>query len=184
MKKLSLIFAAFSLMLSGAVQGQEVKDWRKISPEQRKELINKMSPEERMDLLKKFRENMLVDELKISQDKQDEFKTLYDEYQESQRNIKSRFTPQENYGSMSDEEAKRALEQSFSVGEQLLDNRRKYSEKFQKVIKPQQVLEMFQNEGMMRNKVIDRKRELRENPGNSPYRNNSGTRNSGSRRQP
>lgn len=184
MKRISLLLAAFTLMISGIAHSQEIKEWRKISPQQRKELINKMSPDERMNLLKKFRENMLVDDLNISQDKQDEFKSLYDEYQESQRTIKSRFTPKENYGSMSDEEAKRELDQSFKVGEQLLDNRRKYSEKFQKVIRPQQVLEMFQNEGMMRNKVIDRQRELRENPGTSPYRNNSGNRNGSSRRQP
>lgn len=184
MKKFSLYFAVLALLFSGASKAQEIKDWSKIKPEQRKDLINKMSPEERVELLKKFRENMLVNELDISQDKQNDFRSLYNEYQESQKQIKSRFTPKENYDSMSDEEARRELEQSFEVGEQLMQNRRKFADKFQKVMKPQQVLEMFQNEGMMRNKMIDRKRELRETPGASPYRNNNGNRTRSPRRYP
>ncbi len=184
MKKLTLLIAFFAILVSGTAHSQDIKDWKKISPEQRKALINKMSPEERVDLLKKFRENMLVDELKITEDRKDDFRSLYNEYQDSQKAIKSRFTPKENYDTMSDEEAKMELEKSFAVGEQLLDNRRKYSERFQKVMKPQQVLEMFQNEGMLRTKVMDRKRELRENSGSSPYRNNSESRKGSSRRQP
>ena len=41
-------------------------------------------------------------------------------------------------------------------------------------MKPQQILQMFQNEGMMRNKVMDKKREFKETSGNSPFRTKSG----------
>src|SRR5690606_2576979 len=92
---------------------QEQKyDWKKMKPEQRKEIIQKMSPQEKMSLLKQFRENMMVSELDVPQNDQTEFKTLYAEYQDKQNNIKSRFKPSEDYDNMSDEEATKQLNES------------------------------------------------------------------------
>ncbi|PZU13736.1 MAG: hypothetical protein DI622_13905, partial [Chryseobacterium sp.] len=56
-----------------------------------------------------------------------------------------------------DEEAKAKLQQSFEVGQKLLDNRKKYAEKMQQVIPCQKVLKLFQSEGMMRDKMNERK---------------------------
>lgn len=162
MKKISKIIVVITLCFIGIIQAQDIKNWRTMKPEQRKELINKMSPEERVKLLKNFRENMMVDELQVPDEKKEEFKNLYNEYQEKQNQIKERFKANKDYETLSEEDAKRELEQSFEVGQQLLDNRKKYSEKFQKVMKPQKVLQMFQNEGMMRNKMLDRKNEQHE----------------------
>ncbi|MGZ5188538.1 MAG: hypothetical protein ACXWB4_05300 [Kaistella sp.] len=143
---------------------QEQKyDWKKMKPEQRKEIIQKMSPQEKMSLLKQFRENMMVSELEVSQTDQPEFKTLYAEYQDKQNSIKSRFKPSEDYDNMSDEEAKRQLNESFEIGQQLLDNRKIYAQKFMKVLKPQQVLQMYQTEGKMRSKILDKKQDGRSN---------------------
>lgn len=141
----------------GFLKAQDLKNWRSMKPEQRQELINKMSSEEKINLLKRFRQRMMIDELEVPEAKQEEFKTLYDEYQESQTKIKGKFQPNPNYNTMTDQEAKAELEKSFIVGQELLNNRKKYAEKFQKVVKPQQVLEMFQSESKMRNRVIDRK---------------------------
>lgn len=143
---------------------QEQKyDWKKMKPEQRKEIIQKMSPQEKMSLLKQFRENMMISELDVSQTDQPEFKTLYAEYQDKQNSIKSRFKPSEDYDNMSDEEAKRQLNESFEIGQQLLDNRKIYAQKFLKVLKPQQVLQMYQTEGKMRSKILDKKQDGRSN---------------------
>ena len=143
---------------------QEQKyDCKKMKPEQRKEIIQKMSPQEKMLLLKQFRENMMVSELEVAQNDQTEFKTLYAEYQEKQNNIKSRFKPSEDYDNMSDEEATKQLNESFDVGQQLLDNRKIYAQKFLKVLKPQQVLQMYQTEGKMRSKILDKKQDGRSN---------------------
>lgn len=157
--------ALAAVLMFGFAEAQDLKNWKNLDPEKRKELINKMTPEERMDLLKEFRENMLVDELHVPENKQKEFKSLYNEYQESQRKIKENFKAKTDYDNMNDAQAKIELEQSFEVGQQLLDNRKKYSKKFQEMMKPQQVLQMFQNEGMMRSKVMDRKLEDREQRG-------------------
>ena len=143
---------------------QEQKyDWKKMKPEQRKEIIQKMSPQEKMSLLRQFRENMLVSELEVAQNDQTEFKTLYAEYQDKQNSIKSRFKPSEDYDNMSDEEATKQLNESFEVGQQLLDNRKTYAQKFLKVLKPQQVLQMYQTEGIMRSKILDKKQDGRSN---------------------
>ena len=64
---------------------------------------------------------------------------------------------------LSDEEAKVKLEQSFEVGQQLLNNRKVYAEKMQKIISPQKVLKLFQSEGMMRDKMNERRAEPNSN---------------------
>ena len=163
MKKiLLLLIAVFSGSQLSFAQEQKY-DWKNMKPEQRKEVIQKMSPQEKMSLLKQFRENMMVSELDVPQTDQLEFKTLYAEYQEKQNSIKSRFKLSEDYENMSDEEAKRQLNESFDIGQQLLDNRKIYAQKFMKVLKPQQVLQMYQTEGKMRSKILDKKQDGRSN---------------------
>ncbi|HCN12467.1 MAG TPA: hypothetical protein DIS75_09060 [Chryseobacterium sp.] len=159
MKKILLILIISGLGLQNTFAQEQKYDWKTMKPDERKAIIQKMSPQERMSLLKQFRQNMVVSQLDVPQNDQEEFKQLYNEYQEKQNEIKSKFKPNEDYENMSDEEAKQQLNQSFEVGQQLLDNRKAYSQKFMKVIKPQQVLQMYQTEGRMRNKILDRKED-------------------------
>ena len=71
---------------------------------------------------------------------------------------------------MTDEDAIKELNNSFDVGQQLLDNRKNYAQKFMKVISPQQVLRMYQTEGKMRNKILDKKQDEPKNPGSQRRR--------------
>lgn len=158
MKKLLLTLLITFLTGNFALAQKEKNiDWKKVSPDKRKELINNMQPEERKQLLKQFRENMLVEELDVQREDQTEFKQVYNEYVDSQKRIKDQFDNNFDPDSLSDDHAKKKLEESFDVGQKLLDNRRTYARKMQNVVKPQQVLKMFQNEGMMREKMIDRR---------------------------
>ena len=163
MKKILLLLIAVFTGSQLSFAQERKYDWKNMKPEQRKEVIQKMSPQEKMSLLKQFRENMMVSELDVPQTDQPEFKTLYAEYQEKQNSIKSRFKPSEDYENMSDDEAKRQLNESFDIGQQLLDNRKIYAQKFMKVLKPQQVLQMYQTEGKMRSKILDKKQDGRSN---------------------
>ncbi len=144
---------------SGFAQEQKY-DWKTMKPEQRKEVIKKMNPKERTLLLNQFRENMMVTELEVPQTDEGEFKTLYAEYQQKQSDIKSKFKGGADYENMSDEEATKQLNESFEIGQQLLDNRKMYAQKFLQVIKPQQVLQMYQTEG----KILDKKQDGQGNP--------------------
>ena len=163
MKKILLLLIAVFTGSQLSFAQERKYDWKNMKPEQRKEVIQKMSPQEKMSLLKQFRENMMVSELDVPQTDQPEFKTLYAEYQEKQNSIKSRFKLSEDYENMSDEEAKSQLNESFDIGQQLLDNRKIYAQKFMKVLKPQQVLQMYQTEGKMRSKILDKKQDGRSN---------------------
>lgn len=163
MKKILLLLIAVFTGSQLSFAQERKYDWKNMKPEQRKEVIQKMSPQEKMSLLKQFRENMMVSELDVPQTDQLEFKTLYAEYQEKQNSIKSRFKLSEDYENMSDDEAKRQLNESFDIGQQLLDNRKIYAQKFMKVLKPQQVLQMYQTEGKMRSKILDKKQDGRSN---------------------
>ncbi len=150
------------IVCSGAQYGfaQEQKyDWKTMKPEQRKQMIQKMNPKDRTLLLNQFRENMMITELEVPQNDESEFKSLYAEYQQKQSEIKSKFKADADYENMSDEEATKQLDESFEIGQELLDNRKKYAQKFLQVIKPQQVLQMYQTEGKMRNKILNKKED-------------------------
>lgn len=155
-----ILFAAL-FFFSGTFSSQTIEDLQKMSPEQRKEYINKLSPSERKKLIERYRENMIIDDLELPKEKQEDFRQLYKEYQESQRTIVKRVKSSEDYRNMSEKQAKDELEQSFSLGQQLMDNRKKYTERFQKIMTPQQVLRMYDTEAMMREKMIERRNNSR-----------------------
>ncbi|MDQ1098220.1 MULTISPECIES: hypothetical protein [Chryseobacterium] len=155
MKK--ILFTLFVIYGFGLNAQRTDYDWKKMDPKQRKEIINNLSPEERKDLLKKFRNNMVTDNLDIDAEDKAEFTQLYDEYLENQKQIKSQFNPNFDPETLSDDEAKAKLQQSFEVGQKLLDNRKKYADKMQQIIPCQKVLKLFQTEGMMRDKMNERK---------------------------
>jgi hypothetical protein len=152
-----------SLSPSGTVQRQttipRTSEWRTMNTQEKKDVVNSMSVKERSAFLQKMKENIVIDDIDISADKQDEFKALFAEYQTNQKQIKEKFLVENNIGNLSDEEATRKLNQSFDVGQQLLNNRRAYADKFLKFLTPQQVLKLFQTEGKMREKVLDKKND-------------------------
>jgi len=169
MHNILILFIVFFAAQSSFAQEQRY-DWKTMKPDQRKAVIQKMNPKERTLLLNQFRENMMVSELDVPKTNEEEFKTLYAEYQEKQAEIKRNFRADANYENMSDEEATKQLDESFEIGQQLLDNRKKYAQKFMQVIKPQQVLQMYQTEGKMRNKILDKKEDGSGNSGSQRRR--------------
>ncbi len=164
MKKLAVVLTLI-LAAQFSFAQQFGYDWKSMKPEKRKEVIQNMKPEERVALLKEFREKMIIAELAVPENTQPEFKNLYSEYQEKQNEIKAKFVPTQDCEKMTDEDAIKELNNSFDVGQQLLDNRKDYAQKFMKVISPQQVLRMYQTEGKMRNKILDKKQDEPKKPG-------------------
>ncbi|WP_379966579.1 hypothetical protein [Epilithonimonas sp. UC225_85] len=154
---------ANSFSPSGTVQRQQsipkTSEWRTMNMQEKKEAVNNMSAKDRSVFLQKMKENIVIDDLDISKDKEDEFKALYAEYQNNQKQIKEKFLVDKNVENLSNEEATKRLNQSFEVGQQLLNNRRTYADKFLKLLTPQQVLTLFQTEGKMRDKMLDKKND-------------------------
>lgn len=153
----AVLFATIAVQV-GFAQVQRL-DLQNMKASERKEAIRQMAPKDRMELLRQYREDIIIAELNVPQQKQPEFKSLYNEFQEKQSAIRKKFVPRENYDQLSNDEATKQLEQSFEIGQQLLDNRKAYSKKFTEVISPQQVLKMYQTEGRMRKKILDKKQD-------------------------
>ena len=168
MQKFLVLMILVGFGVQNMVAQEQKYNWKTMKPDQRKQVIQKMNPKERTLLLNQFRENMMVSELEVPQTDESEFKSLYAEYQQKQSEIKRKFKAGADYENMSDEEATKQLNESFEIGQQLLDNRKLYAQKFLQVIKPQQVLQMYQTEGKMRNKILDKKQNGHRN--SSPQR--------------
>lgn len=153
--------ASSSLSPVGTMQRQSnfprTSEWRTMNTQEKKDVVSNMSTRERSAFLQKMKENIVIDNIDVSEDKQDEFKALFAEYQSNQKQIREKFLVDNNIENLSDEEATKRLNQSFEVGQQLLDNRKTYADKFLKILTPQQVLKLFQTEGKMREKVLDKK---------------------------
>lgn len=163
MKKWYLFSLIFCLSLGVKAQIINGFDLTKVSDKQRQSLLQNLSPDERKELLRKYRDAMFIEELKIEDDtKKEEFKKLYDQYQEEQRKIKEGNYGQSDIEKLTDEEARKRLEQSFETGERLMNNRRRYAIEMQKIIKPQQVLKMFMTEGAMREKIMHKRNEIKD----------------------
>lgn len=158
-----LTFSLFSAQQNGAI--------KIVDKNEKVKAIKNMTPDQKMNLLQGFRQNLIIEDLQIPENKQQEFSALYDEYQKSQRNIKSNFQRAENFENLNDAEAQKELDASFEVGQKLLDNKKEYSKKFQKVIKPQQVLQMFESEGKMRTKVRERSQDVQSRRAEQSFRN-------------
>ncbi len=159
-----------SLFLSFVLNAQETQrpDFKNMSPEQRKEYIKQMSPEQRSKLMENAVVNMTIRNLMVPEEKQDAFKKLLKEYHESQKAIKDKFKPSFSKDNLSDADAKKTLEQSFELGQQLLDNRKLYADKFLKILTPQQVLKLFSQEKKMHEKMMQRRKEMGPPRGRGP----------------
>ncbi|CAI8854294.1 hypothetical protein [Chryseobacterium sp. IT-36CA2] len=169
MKKILL---AFLIIYGFGLNAQRTDyDWKKMDPKQRKEVINSLSPEERKELLKKFRNEMIIENLNIAPSDKAEFTQLYNEYLESQRQIKKQFNFDIDPETLSDDEAKQKLQQSFELGKRLLEDRKKYADKMQQVIPCQKVLKLFNSEKMMRDKMNERKPHGNDNNTSGPKQN-------------
>lgn len=144
-------------------------DFKNMSQEQRREYIKNLSPEQRMKLMHEAATMITIRNLQVPDEKQEAFKKLMNEYAQSQKAIKDKFkTNRVSESNLSDADAKKLLDQSFDLGQQLLNNRKIYAEKFLKILTPQQVLKLFKQEGKMREKLMERRDKMGPPPGRGP----------------
>ena len=171
MKKLTYLFALLLAFSFAKAQETPKSDFRTMSPEQRRELIRKMTPEQRHQLMEDAAVIMAIKKLQVPAEKQDAFKKLLIEYNQSQKNIKNKFKEDFSKENISDAEAKNLLTQSFQLGQELLDNRKIYADKFLKILTPQQVLKLFSHEGKMRENFMERREKMEPPKERGPMHN-------------
>ena len=169
MKQLIYLFLLCFSIVSINAQESPRPDLKTMSQEQRREYIRSLSPEQRRKLMEDAAAMMAIRKLQIPEEKQDTFKKLLTEFSQSQKAIKDKFkTTKVSNQNLSDADAKKMLDQSFELGLQLLNNRKLYTEKFLKILTPQQVLKLFSHEGQMREKMMQRREKLENPSGNEP----------------
>ena len=169
MKNFIYILLFFGTFMS--FKAQEKPNFREMTPEQRREYIKQMSPEQRKQLMEDAATMMAIKNLQVPAEKQEAFKILLKEYLESQKTIKNKFRADFSQENLSDAEAKKMLNQSFDLGQQLLNNRKVYADKFLKILTPQQVLKLFNQEGRMREKLMERRQKMGPPKGREPMPN-------------
>lgn len=161
----------FVLFFSAALAQLTPEKLQSMNTEQRREAIAALSPQQKISLLQQFRTNVMVEDLEVPAEKKDAFTKVLTRYQESQRKIRDRFKNSDSGEKLTEAEAQRRLDQSFELGLQLLNNKKQYAQEFQKVLTPQQVLQLFQAEGEMRDRVIERKNDRQQRRNAEPREN-------------
>lgn len=153
--KIKLTLSGFLLLLTFTITSAQKTSLMRMNLQERKSEIRKMSSAEKKAALVQFKEDLVISELQIPEDRKEDFLEIYSEYQDRQKAIKSKFKPARDFENMSDDQANKELDNSFQIGQELLDLRKEFAEKFGTVVKPQKVLQLFQTEGMMRSKMMN-----------------------------
>lgn len=152
--KIKILISSFIFLFAFKISLAQSNSLLKIGLQERRQEIKNMSLNEKAEALKQFKEDLVLSELQIPENKKADFLDVYNDYQAKQRAIKSKFKHSRDFNAMSENEATAELENSFEVGQQLLDLRNEYAGKFSQIISPQKVLQLFQTEGVMRNKMM------------------------------
>lgn len=152
--KIKILLSSLVLLFALQMGFAQRTSLLKMGFQERKAEIKSMTPKQKVDALKQFKEELILSELQIPESQKSEFIEIYNNYQSKQRDIKNKFKHSRDFNDMTDDEANAELENSFEIGQQLLDLRKEYAEKFKQIISPQKVLQLFQTEGMVRNKIM------------------------------
>lgn len=135
----------------------QASTWRNMDLQEQRETVKNMSPKERSLLMQTMKENTAIEELNVPESAQAEFKIILNDYMLKQKEIKDKFRNDKKIEKLNNEEAQQKLNESFDIGQQLLDNRKVFADKFLKILTPQQVLKLYQIEGKFRDKMLDKK---------------------------
>ena len=112
-----------------------------------------LSFEQKKEAIRKLREDNLVKEIRIDPSKEDAFRLVFRDYLKGAKAVKNQFKKQGSYDEMSEKEAREQLENSFVIGQQLLELRKKYTQEFLKILTSNQVLKVFHSEMKMRESI-------------------------------
>lgn len=138
---------------------QNQKPWQEAKNETSQTASTPPSHEEHMARILQYKQKQVLKALNLPEEKRKAFVPLYQAYQNKMMEIKHSFKPVKNPDAVSDQEAREDLEKSFKVGQALLDQRKVYAAKFLQILTPQQVIKIFQTEGLLRDKMIKHKAE-------------------------
>jgi len=105
----------------------------------------------------KTKEDILIEKLEISKDKELAFKEIFNKYDDEAIAMIRDSKEYKRRGELSDKEIKDRIYARFEVYQKLLNHRKQYIEKFLKVLTPKQLEKMFEMERHMGKIAIEKK---------------------------
>lgn len=101
-----------------------------------------ISSEERRSFFQKVQVQRMMAELNLSTEKKEEAQKLFEGYLEKRDDIMRKFKPDTDKDNLTEQEAMAHIRKGLNVAQELLDMRREYTDKFLKVLTPNQILQM------------------------------------------
>ena len=118
--------------------------------------------------VEKAREQFITEKLNLSNQEADAFWQVYYEYKDNEEKIKNKYRPGKGLRNMSDEDANAFILSRFEMDGKLLQLKKDYYQKFQKIIGPKRIIQYTRAEKAFRQEVLrrfkeNRKRKLKRN---------------------
>lgn len=112
--------------------------------------------------VEKAREQFITEKLNLSNQEADAFWQVYYEYKDNEEKIKNKYRPGKGLRNMSDEDANAFILSRFEMDGKLLQLKKDYYQKFQKIIGPKRVIQYTRAEKAFRQEVLRRFKENRK----------------------
>lgn len=119
--------------------------------------------ERRQERVHALKVAFVTDKLKLTAEQAEKFWPVYNQYEEDLKALRQRFMQQYKKGSerISEQEARKNIEDNLDYQEQLILLKRRYQESFLKVISAKQLSELYVAEREFRQLLIQKLRERR-----------------------
>lgn len=111
----------------------------------------------------------ITDRLQLSVAQAEHFWPIYNDYEADLKDMRMKFRKENNSSTrnMTDEEARRQLEDNLEMQEAVIDLRKKYKNEFLKVLSPTQLVDLFKAEKDFRMMLMKELQNRRERNGNT-----------------
>ncbi len=122
-----------------------------------------LAQERRQERIHALKVTFITDKLKLSAGQAEKFWPVYQQYEEDLKALRRRFMQQYKKGTehLSEQDARRNIEDNLDYQEQLILLKRRYQESFLKVISAKQLNELYVAEREFRQLLIQKLRERR-----------------------
>ncbi|QCX53141.1 hypothetical protein [Elizabethkingia sp. JS20170427COW] len=123
---------------------------------------NKPPHEQRIEELHKAKIDYITSELELSNEQRGNFETIYNNYDNSQRQLFSSFEKRVRLIPSNNQQAREKIFAGFELSQKFLDLRKSYAEEFLKVISPMQLDRFYKIEKKLSRKIQEKKHEKEE----------------------
>jgi len=149
MRKITIIFALFFGLLP---------------------LLSPAQPRKPGDRIESLRIAFFTEKLQLTPDESKDFWPLYNEYQESEKNIRQAHKNETSLELMSDAQVEDFIENSFEMDEKLLQLKKEYYGKMRKVLPPRKIAMLNRVERQFKERLLQEWQNRQQQKRDAPLR--------------